>query len=258
MITFDCKGWLFITTSNFAFVRLQHELDHVPYHRKEVPTKVKEYVVVNPRLTAPQVNSSKFIWLWFLSLFEYRDTVKIPFSCRGVYHLWAKLNREKWKRHEDELVSARIIIDKATKDSCSGDTKTGRPPLYRVKPVSLPEIDGFRALAFVLPDVLWKSTNKSKYEVFAIIGEQSGSGCPLGYLLIKADPKSEKGGKQKYLEAILGHLCDEWEIYAATTLSDKDWSEINACLKKFSEGKHQLCSWHVLCAVKQRLAVRKR
>jgi hypothetical protein len=65
MITFDCKGWLFITvdtTSNFAFVKLQHELDHVPYHQKEVPAKVKEYVVVNPRLTVPQVNSSKFVF----------------------------------------------------------------------------------------------------------------------------------------------------------------------------------------------------
>jgi hypothetical protein len=101
-------------------------------------------------------------------------------------------------------------------------------------------------------------TNKSQYEVFAIIGELSGSGCPLGYLLIKADPKSEKGGKQKYLEAILGHLRDGWEIYAATTLLDKNWSEINACLKKFSEGKHQLCYWHALRAVKQQFAVRKR
>ncbi|KAJ7318691.1 hypothetical protein DFH08DRAFT_971072 [Mycena albidolilacea] len=120
MITFDCKGWLFITvdtTSNFAFVNLQHELDHVPYHRKEVPAKVKEYVVVNPRLTAPQ------IWLWVLSLPEYRDTAKIPFSRRAVYHLWAKLNRETGVGGEDTTFPFRAAdccqIKKRTRGTCA-------------------------------------------------------------------------------------------------------------------------------------------
>lgn len=38
------------------------------------------------------------------------------------------------------------------------------------------------------------------------------------------------------------------------TLSDKNWSEINAMGAVWPKAKHQLCFWHVLRAVKQRLA----
>jgi hypothetical protein len=103
-------------------------------------------------------------------------------------------------------------------------------------------------------------TNKSQYEVFAILGEVSGSGCPLGYLLIKAHENNEPGGKQTYPEHVLEYLRTTWKIRSIATLSDKDWSEINVCLAKFKllGSRHQLCFWHGLRAVKRRLAVVKR
>lgn len=42
------------------------------------------------------------------------------------------------------------------------------------------------------------------------------------------------------------------------TLSDKDWSEINAFCKVFPQAKHQLCFWHCLDAIKKRLAILRR
>lgn len=42
------------------------------------------------------------------------------------------------------------------------------------------------------------------------------------------------------------------------TLTDKDFSEINAFLSVFPMAKHQLCFWHALRAVKTRLSILRR
>ncbi|KAJ7204151.1 hypothetical protein GGX14DRAFT_369028, partial [Mycena pura] len=257
MATFPCGGWLHITvdpSSTDVMVKLAHEDDHVPYYSRDVPVKVKE-----------------FIWNWVLDLPEYQDRMKIPFSRRAVYYLWNKKSREKWHRDDDELKSAKIIIEEAAAEARPHENG---PPLFRVEPVPLPDVNGFSAIAFVLPEPLRKwggrvrelaldsawETNQSQYEVFAILGEVSGSGCPLGYLLIKARKNSAPGGKQTYLERVLEYLQVTWKIRSIATLSDKDWSEINACLAKFKhlDSRHQLCFWHGLRAVKKRLAVVKR
>ncbi len=38
------------------------------------------------------------------------------------------------------------------------------------------------------------------------------------------------------------------------TLSDKNWSEIEAMRETWPDAQHQLCFWHALRALKQRLA----
>ena len=43
-------------------------------------------------------------------------------------------------------------------------------------------------------------------------------------------------------------------INPEVTLSDKDWSEINAMQDVWPKAKHQLCFWHTLQALKRRLA----
>ncbi|KAJ7805591.1 hypothetical protein B0H14DRAFT_3771176, partial [Mycena olivaceomarginata] len=251
MAMFPCDGWLHITvdsSSSDAMVKLAHEDDHVPYYSRDVPVKVKEFTSLSIKIAQ-----------------KYR------FPRRAVYHLWNKNSREKWHRDDDELKSAKMIIEEAAAEARPRDNG---PSLFRVEPVPLPDINGFNTIAFVLPEPLRKwggrvrelaldsawETNKSQYEVFAILGEVSGSGCPLGYLLIKAHKNNEPGGKQTYLEHVLEYLRTTWKIRSIATLSDKDWSEINACLAKFKllGSRHQLCFWHGLRAVKRRLAVVKR
>jgi hypothetical protein len=58
MATFECGGWLHITVdpmTSDAMVKVRHEDDHVPYYSKDVPVKLKDYVVQNPSLRASQV-----------------------------------------------------------------------------------------------------------------------------------------------------------------------------------------------------------
>ena len=102
------------------------------------------------------------------------------------------------------------------------------------------------------------NTNGSNFEIYALLGEVAGLGCPLGYLLIQSAAGSETGGKQRYLEELLEHFQKKWRIQAIITLTDKDKSEINAFLAKFPNAKHQLCFWHCLRAIKSRLSILRR
>jgi len=106
--------------------------------------------------------------------------------------------------------------------------------------------------------LLLGNTNKSRFEVYALLGETYGSGCPLGYLLIQSSGDTEEGGKERYLRDLLSYVKDTWNLCALITLTDKDLSEINAFLTVYPEAKHQLCFWHCLRAVKTRLSILRR
>jgi hypothetical protein len=112
----------------------------------------------------------------------------------------------------------------------------------------------------VIPNfsLLLGNTNKSRFEVYALLGETYGSGCPLGYLLIQSSGDTEEGGKERYLRDLLSYVKDTWNLRALITLTDKDLSEINAFLAVYPEAKHQLCFWHCLRAVKTRLSILQR
>lgn len=101
------------------------------------------------------------------------------------------------------------------------------------------------------------NTNASKFEVYALLGEVYGSGCPLGYLLIQSK-SGEPGGKERYISELLDYFNKKWKLKALITLTDKDISEINAFLKVFPDAKHQLCFWHCLRAIKTRLSILRR
>ena len=88
-----------------------------------------------------------------------------------------------WRSNSDEVKSAHAIIAKSIESS---DV---------VSPIPLPEILGFEALPFALPQILrqWGgklqeialdsafNTNGSCFDVFALMGEIHGSGIPLEF-----------------------------------------------------------------------------
>ncbi|KAF5337457.1 hypothetical protein D9758_018013 [Tetrapyrgos nigripes] len=143
---------------------------------------------------------------------------------------------------------------------------------YTVEAIDLSSVEGYIGLAFTLPDVLLKwggqireisldsawNTNGSHYELYALIGELYGSGCPLGYLLLQSPTEGKPGAKEKYIHSFLEHFKVKHDLKPIFTLTDKDLSEINAFLKAFPQAKHQLCFWHALRAVKSCLSVLRR
>lgn len=67
---------------------------------------------------------------------------------------------------------------------------------------------------------------------------------------------AQKGAKEAVLTSFLRQLLN-LGVKPEYTLSDKDWSEINAMHSVWPSAKHQLCFWHALRALKQRLAKNK-
>ena len=62
--------------------------------------------------------------------------------------MWLDVASKKWKRDEDEVKSAKILLEEAR--------QSGKPALYTVEPIPLEEEEGFKAITFALPDILRK------------------------------------------------------------------------------------------------------
>ncbi|KAK7012436.1 hypothetical protein R3P38DRAFT_2790693 [Favolaschia claudopus] len=134
------------------------------------------------------------------------------FSQKAVYNLCAKQNQSEWRRTENELESAKILLAEFTKDSSGGCI----------------------ALAFALPPLIRKwagtigksrlilriiNTTKAGYECFALLGEVFGSGLPVGFIR---------------------RFIDHWSLEIIQSLSDKDITGINALLAELPDDiKHQ-------------------
>ena len=88
------------------------------------------------------------------------------------------------------------------------------------------------------------------------MADAKGSGIPLAFLLIRTSKKARSGAKQAVLEQFLARIKSRG-VEPEFTLTDKDWSEINAMRATWPEAKHQLCFWHALRVLKQRLAKKK-
>ncbi|KAF9474402.1 hypothetical protein BDN70DRAFT_767677, partial [Pholiota conissans] len=250
MSSFHCNGWLNIKvwddSLDTVLVKLTHKSDHIPYWKIDVPDNIKSLVYEKIELTPTQ------IWDEILKV---EPTPK--FTRKAIYHLWHEKSSESWKHDADELISARTNIENASK----------LDKLYKDESIPLPEVPGFVGIAFALPEVLRKwmthaiaigHINGSNFEVYALLGEISGSGCPLGYLLLQSNHTGEGGEKARYIQNLLEYFQKEWKIRPIVTLTDKDMSEINAFRAAFPDAKHQLCFWHSLQAVQTRLSIIRR
>ncbi|KAF5361263.1 hypothetical protein D9758_010272 [Tetrapyrgos nigripes] len=236
MYSFDCDGWLYVTLYEgepCANVQLKHCMDHSPYVGHDVPEDIQKYVKDNCKL------STTVLWADILK--------KYP---NPQFKRQAK--RGQWYRDKDQLKSAKIILD---------ECKTaGSATKYTVTKIKLPAFaNGYTALAFSLPDIMMKfgvrNTNASRFELYALLGEVFGSGCPLGYLLLQSPKLGEEGVIEQYIHAFLEHFPKVYQLNPSFMLTDKNLPEINACSKAFPTAKHQLCFWHCLRAVKQQLSI---
>ena len=90
-------------------------------------------------------------------------------------------------------------------------------------------------------------------ELFAGLADMYGEGLPLSYLFVVTNAEAPPYTKEKvlvnWMEALKAH-----GITPEFTLSDKEPSAISALHQVWPTAKHQLCLWHVLRALKRRLA----
>jgi hypothetical protein len=68
------------------------------------------------------------------------------FSQKAVYNFWIKQEQTQWRRHENELESAKILI-----------AEFSHNPQYEIEPIRLPDDGGgCTAIAFTLPSLIRK------------------------------------------------------------------------------------------------------
>lgn len=154
MDSFDCHGWLTLTVadnSDTIAVTLDHRMSHIAYCPIDLPEEVDTIIRENSGFTPSQVRLfipltvtshrviSNKVWTEVLKRFPRPE-----FSRAAVYARWAAQDRKNWKRDDDEVKSASLLIAEA--ESLSS--------LYTVAPIELPTEDGFTAVAFALPELL--------------------------------------------------------------------------------------------------------
>jgi hypothetical protein len=66
----------------------------------------------------------------------------------SVYSIWSDITSRAWKRCEDEVKSAKVLMEEAHKNNWE---KSG---LYSTKPIPLAQEDSVTAIAFALPNLL--------------------------------------------------------------------------------------------------------
>nr|GAT54443.1 predicted protein [Mycena chlorophos] len=266
MNAFPCRSLLYIWASPddpLIFVSLRHEICHIKYPTIDLPEDVKTYVEANPNMTVPQ------IWN------EILKTHPTPsFNQKAVYNLHIKQHQSRWHKDEDEFKSAKLLIE-----------SFGLGSANELEAIKLPDSeDGCTAIAFALPTLARKwgasireagldstctfplylflsvltaevKTTHSGYECYALLGEVSGSGVPLGFLLIKTK-NPDANAKEAYIRSLIRHLHQKYVREIQQCLSDKDITEINVFLAELPPSvKYQLCFWHCIRIVKGRLCV---
>jgi hypothetical protein len=70
------------------------------------------------------------------------------FSQKAVYDLWFKQRQTHWRRHNDDLESAKILLKEFSQANSA----------YKIEPIPVPQNqdDGFTAIAFALPTLIRK------------------------------------------------------------------------------------------------------
>lgn len=97
-------------------------------------------------------------------------------------------------------------------------------------------------------------TNAVGYELYAIVGEANGQALPLAFAFTASTSgHAAEGAKDRMLQDVLDYVTKRCPgiMFA---LSDKDMSEINAVRAKIPNAKHQLCYWHGIKYLEERLA----
>jgi hypothetical protein len=99
-------------------------------------------------------------------------------------------------------------------------------------------------------------TNTAQYKLYGFVAEAKGQAMPFAFLFTVSSGDVAEGAKTRMLCDILRFLnirCPN----IVFTLSDKEPAEISACRTEIAKAKHQLCYWHAISYIEERLAENK-
>lgn len=96
-------------------------------------------------------------------------------------------------------------------------------------------------------------TNALGHEFFALVGEGNGQAIPMAFAFTASSGEAAVSAKEHLLRDFIGWISERCPNITFT-LSDKDTAEINAFRTKLPNAKHQLCYWHAIRYLEERLS----
>ncbi|KAJ7656928.1 hypothetical protein DFH06DRAFT_1328467 [Mycena polygramma] len=200
---------------------------HLHYVNISINAEIKEFVEQHKE------DSAANIWTRVLAQNPQTEVTQ-----KQIYALWSELNEGEWRLDDDQVKSAQMILKKLEG--------------VEVEIIPIRSEAGIHAIAFTFKEVLddwasmteelamdstWK-TNAAQYKLYGFVAEAKGQAMPFAFLFIVSSGDAADGAK-------------------LFTLSDKEPAEITACRTKIEKAKHQLCYWHAITYIEERLAENK-
>ncbi|KDR77335.1 hypothetical protein GALMADRAFT_66460 [Galerina marginata CBS 339.88] len=247
MDRFECNGRLRITmvdgSPDLAGVKITHHRPHSQYVDISLTDKVD--AIIQSMINMPASKA----WDSILAQREQGELTE-----KQIYARWAQLNEEKWRLDDDQALSATKLLQ----------SKEG----HEVEIIPTIREDGISAVAFTFKGILedvgsdivevamdstWK-TNAAGYELYGLVGELNGRAVPLAFCFTAStDGTALEGAKDRLLRTVIRFVAKKC-ANIKFTLSDKDLTEINGFRTEIPHARHQLCYWHGVRYIEERLA----
>ncbi|CAG8754424.1 268_t:CDS:1, partial [Gigaspora rosea] len=238
---YNCEGTVKIevfASLNLIKIKYSHLMLHPRPIHIATSLEIQEFIKNNINYLVPELYH------------QIKEKQLKNFTIQQTYFWWSKESQGIYQRNSDPLISAKLLLAEFNQEIIV-DLSTPTPALGFLTTLfyKLPR-NNFSA---IVVDATF-GTNKMGWELYALMGVIDGTGFPLSYLLIAA-------GKNRNITSILSRWmytlkCKQLENFPYK-LMDKDFCEINAAQKVWPDTRLQLCFWHVVHAIKQRIASRK-
>lgn len=250
MDRFTCRSKLTIKPS-FDDRTLTLSMTHVyhsPYSDIHLSPEIQAFVESHSRFQSPS------------ELYQNIQDLRVPgFDSAAqsqIYYLWQKVSLKEWKRHENQLESAKLLIKEKRED-------------YFQLELS---VDNYQGLGLYINEAITNlaqktkelaidatyGTNNAGCELFAVLAEFDGTGVPLAYLFVQKTQISENkaaivpGKMTQILIKFLRPLLN-LGFSPSSFACDKDKSEINTIQQIWASASVQLCYWHAKRAIQTKL-----
>jgi hypothetical protein len=250
IIRFQCNSRLTFRPSlvdRTLNVNLQHTY-YTPYSDRQLSPEVVEFIQARIAVATPAE--------------IYRDIqASRPLGWQSaapyqMYYLWQQSNSSIWRRDQDPLVSAQILLS---------EHREYTSPVYSV--------GNLRAIAFYVSDSISSlaccakelsmdatfGTNNMVMDLFAVLAEVDGTGVLLAYCFTQLFKDNDRGVRRTEpgaLKAILEQFLRPLQASGFNPTffgTDKDISEISAIRQIWPGTTIQLCYWHARRAVRTKL-----
>jgi len=186
-----------------------------------------------------------------------------------VYASWSHVNESVWRLDDDQVVSAKRVLESFDGSATETIPITPEPGISTIAFALKEPIDSYGGrtaelamdstcgplllFMMIVTYIAQGKTNAAAYELYGFFGEANGRSLPLGFIFTAmTDGSATEHAKQRMLAESLAWLvkrCPNIDF----THSDKDPSEINACRQEVPRAKHQLCYYHAITYIEERL-----